>query len=60
MTEKHKLIVEFFVSRTGFVATCSCGKKLRRAMGCNRAGIDYAWLGVRDDYIAHLEEVVRQ
>lgn len=48
------LEIDYNINRTGFKAKCSdCGKVMRQASGCNRAGLAYAEAGARDDFKRH-------
>lgn len=53
---KHLLNIAFFKTGTGFTATCSCGRRISRPTGCNRAGmvyaLSYAWQMYKDHCIA--------
>lgn len=44
-------------TKTGFLATCSCGEKLGRASGCNRAGMAYGKVYAWQRYVKHCQSV---
>lgn len=43
-------------SGTGLRCICSCGHRISRATGCNRAGIGYAIAAAHGAYKKHVEE----
>ena len=50
-----KLIIKY--RGMGFKARCSaCGKLIRMAGGCNRAGLIYAEAGAREDFEKHIKK----
>jgi len=49
-----KAVLEIEYSATGFKARCSnCGKLMRQALNCNRAGLVYAEAGAKEDFEIH-------
>ncbi len=52
--DKPELIFTYNKRGNGFKARCSaCGKLLRNARECNRAGLNYAEVGVKEDFEKH-------
>ena len=49
-----KLIIQYHKNGRGLTARCSgCGKVIRRATQCNRAGLVYAKAGAEEDFARH-------
>lgn len=52
---KPKLRIKY--KGMGFTARCSaCGKLVRSAQGCNRAGLFYAEAGAKEDFEKHTKK----
>ena len=52
-----ELEIKYLKNGCGFKARCSaCGKLLRYAHGCNRAGMAYAEAGAREDFEKHIKK----
>ena len=52
-----ELEIKYLRTGCGFKARCSaCGKLLRYAKGCNRAGLFYAEAGARKDFEKHIKK----
>ena len=51
----HTLEIKY--RQAGFVAKCSCGKKISSPRGCNRGGMDYARVYAWHAYKSHCESV---
>jgi len=52
---KPKLIIKY--KGMGFTARCSaCGKLVRSAHGCNRAGLFYGESGAKEDFEKHIKK----
>lgn len=53
------LKIDYNTNGTGFKAKCSdCGKLVRQARECNRAGLNYAETGAREDFEKHKKRCV--
>ena len=53
----HELQIKDFKTSLGFVATCSCGKRIHRVTGCNGSGRQYGLGAANELFEKHLKEV---